>query len=169
MGAARLAELAWSRRNIDTSGPATEGEWSRNTYPLIVALHTSVIAGTFLFGRGRPRWPWLTLLLAVQPVRIWVLATLGRRWNTRAAVPDDVEIETGGPYALIRHPNYAVVAVELFALPLVFGLRWLGLAGTLANAILLAPRIREEEESLMRDPEYRRIMRRRKRFIPGVV
>ncbi len=168
MGAARLAELAWSRRNTDTSGPTTEGEWSRTTYPLIIVLHTAVIGGTFLFGRGRPRWPWLATLLAVQPVRIWVLATLGRRWNTRAAVPDEVEIETGGPYAFVRHPNYAVVAVELLALPLTFGVRWLAVAGTVANVVLLAPRIREEEEALMRDPDYRRIVGRRKRFIPGV-
>jgi hypothetical protein len=48
MGMGRLAELGWSRRNIESGGPTTEGDWSRATYPLIVALHTSVIAGLML-------------------------------------------------------------------------------------------------------------------------
>ena len=168
MGGARLAELALSRRNMAESGEAAEGEWSRATYPLVVALHAAVIGGTFLFGRGRPRWGWIVLLIGAQPVRIWVLATLGRRWNTRAAVPAEMEIASGGPYAFVRHPNYTVVAVELLALPLAFGLRWLAVAGAVANAILLGPRIGEEEEALMRHPAYRSTMARRKRFIPGV-
>jgi methyltransferase len=168
MAVARLAELAWSRHNIDESGPAVEGGWSRRTYPLIVALHTLVIAGTFLLGSNRPRWGWLLALLAVQPVRLWVLLTLRSRWNTRAAVPVEMEIETGGPYEWVRHPNYAVVAVELAALPLAFGLRGLSTMATVANAALLWPRIREEERALMVHPAYRRHFRDKARFIPGL-
>lgn len=166
MGAARIAELVHSRRNMRAAGPATEGPWSRATYPAIVALHTAVIAGTALRGRSRPAWTWLAVLLAVQPLRIWVLATLGRRWNTRAAVPDEMVVATGGPYAFVRHPNYAIIAVELFALPMAFGLRRLALLAALANAVVLAPRIREEEAALQRLPGYEAHFARRKRFIP---
>ena len=107
MAAARLGELALSRRNLSESGPTVESDLSRATYPLIVGVHMLAIAGTLLSGHRRST-PWLLLLLAVQPLRAWVLWTLGRRWNARGAVSDETEVEMGGPYALVRHPNYAI-------------------------------------------------------------
>ena len=167
MGAARLAELSWSRSNMAASGPTTEGERSRQTYPLMVALHSSAIAGTALFGH-RPRWGWLAVLLAAQPIRAWVLTTLGARWNTRAAVPVEMAVATDGPYAYVRHPNYTVVAVELAALPLAFGLPKLAVAASAANAALLAARIPEEEAALARLAGWTEHFADKKRFIPGM-
>jgi methyltransferase len=168
MALARVGELGISRRNIRESANAAEGPWSRATYPAIVALHTATIAGTFALGRTTQR-RWLFALLAVQPLRAWVLLTLGRRWNARAAVPPAMEIETGGPYAFVRHPNYAVIGVELATLPLAFGLPRLAFAASVANACLLAPRIREEEAALMRLPGYRAHFAEKARFVPFVV
>ncbi len=167
MGGARLAELAWSRRNMALSGERVEGPWSRRTYPGIVGLHTAVIVGTALFG-GRARWGRLALLLAVQPVRVWVLMTLRERWNVRGTVPTEMEVATTGPYAYVRHPNYAVVAVELAALPLAFGMPGLAVVGSLANAALLAARIPEEEAALARLPGWNEHFGSKRRFIPGV-
>src|SRR5688572_6656327 len=82
MGAARLIELVFSRRNIQENSQSAEGMWSRRTFPLIVALHTAVITGTLLRG-GRVRLPWLFLLMAAQPLRAWVLLSLGDRKSTR--------------------------------------------------------------------------------------
>src|SRR5713101_5013349 len=79
--ASRLVELMWSRRNIATIGPTREGVWSRRTFPLMVGMHSAVILGTAVKGGRRPRMTWLALLLLAQPLRIWSLATLGRRWN----------------------------------------------------------------------------------------
>ena len=168
MGAARLGELAWSRRNIAAAGPSDEGRWSRATYPLMVVLHTAVILAVALRGRNA-RPVWLSVLVAVQPLRAWTLATLGRRWNTRAAVPRAMSVATGGPYRFVRHPNYDVVAIELAALPLAFGLPAAALAATAMNAALLAARIPEEERLLARVPGYAETVGRRKRFIPGLV
>lgn len=168
MGGARVAELVYSRKNMAASGPTQEGVWSKRTYPLIVATHTVVIAGTAWRGRSKVSPSWLVLLLGVQPLRVWVLATLGKRWNTRAAVPGAMDVETGGPYAFVRHPNYAIIAVELFALPMAFGMRRLAILGALANAAALAPRIREEEAALGALPGYREHFSRKKRFVPRV-
>jgi methyltransferase len=168
MGAARLAELRYSRRNIAAAGETAEGPLSRATYPFIVAVHTVAIAGTLLRGRRRASLPWLALLLAVQPVRLWVLATLGRRWNARAAVPAEMEVATGGPYAFVRHPNYTVVGIELFALPMAFGLWRLALFLAAVNCVLVALRLREEEAALDRLPGYREHFAGKKRFVPGV-
>lgn len=49
------------------------------------------------------------------------MASLGRFWNTRViVVPGAVPVQRG-PYRWLRHPNYWIVAVELFVLPLTFG------------------------------------------------
>ncbi|MBI2765051.1 MAG: hypothetical protein HYX53_03975 [Chloroflexi bacterium] len=167
MGGGRLLELAYSRRNIAAAGAAHEGEWSRRTYPFMVALHALVIAGTLVRG-GKARGPWLALLLLAQPLRAWVLCTLRGRWNTRAAVPARMEVETGGPYRFVRHPNYTVVVIELAALPLAFGLRRLAVIATVANALLLALRIPEEEQLLRPLPGYREHFDGKARFVPGV-
>ncbi|MEX2373188.1 MAG: isoprenylcysteine carboxylmethyltransferase family protein [Dehalococcoidia bacterium] len=168
MALARLAELRLSRRNLRHRGKPVEGRRTRATYPLIVLLHTVVIAGTLLRGSVRPRLPWLLALLAVQPLRAWVLILLGDRWNTRAAVPPAMTVETGGPYRFVRHPNYAVVIVELLALPMAFRLPWLAAGATIANAALLAVRIPEEEAALMDLPGYRAHFEARARFLPGI-
>ena len=167
MAAARLAELALSRRNLAKSEAATESQMSRATYPLIIGVHTLAIAGTLLSGHTRSK-PWLVLLLAVQPLRAWVLWTLGRRWNARGAVSDDTAVETAGPYAFVRHPNYAAVIVELLALPMAFRARKLALGVSIINAALLAVRIHEEEQALMALPGYARHFVNKKRFIPRV-
>lgn len=167
MGAARLLELALSKRNIEQNADAKDSPKNQRIYPLIIAVHTATIAGTFIFGRKRSL-PWLATLLAVQPLRAWVLLALGKRWNARGAVSPGTEVETSGPYAYLRHPNYAVVIVELLALPMAFRLPKLAVAATVANAALLAVRIREEEAMLMQLQGYAEHFGRKKRFVPGL-
>jgi methyltransferase len=77
-----------------------------------------------------------------------------------------MQIETRGPYRFVRHPNYCIVLVELAALPLAFGLRRVAVAATIANALLLAVRIREEERLLFQLEGYEEHFRRLPRFIP---
>jgi methyltransferase len=167
MALARLGELEWSRRNLGASGASREGPASRRTYPLIVALHSAVI-GLTLFRGGRPRRASLLLLLALQPARLWVLLTLGKRWNARGAVPEGLQPVTAGPYRFVRHPNYSVVLLELLSLPLAFGLPRLALAALAANGLLLAVRIHDEERLLFATPGYAEHFGRKQRLIPGV-
>jgi len=166
MAFCRLVELRWSRSNIARAGPARETALSQRILPLIAALHTAVIAGTFVRGKRRPNPAWLGALLAVQPLRVWALLTLGRWWNARGSVAEATEVVTGGPYRYVRHPNYAVVLVELAALPAAFGLARLAFAATAANCLLIAVRIREEERLLFALPGYREYFAGRPWFIP---
>jgi methyltransferase len=53
-----------------------------------------------------------------------------------------------GPYRFLPHPNYLVVAGEIAVLPLVFGLWAYALVFSLANAAVLAVRIRAETAAL---------------------
>ena len=168
MASARLVELRMSNGNIGSQAESREGNWSRRLFPAMAALHATVIGGTALLGAKEVRFGWLALLLAVQPLRWWVLATLGRRWNARGAVPRRMELATNGPYAFVRHPNYSVVAVELLALPAAFGLNRLATVATVSNAALLTVRIREEEALLFELPGYADHFGDKPRFLPGV-
>jgi methyltransferase len=169
MAVARLVELRYSGRNIRSQSQASEGETSRRSYPLILLLHTLVIGGTLLRGSPRPRWGWLLLLLAVQPLRLWVLATLGARWNARGVVPQAMDVCTEGPYAFVRHPNYSVVAIELASLPAAFGLGRFAVAASLVNAALLTLRVRDEEALLLQLPGYREHFATKPRFLPFLI
>jgi methyltransferase len=73
---------------------------------------------------------------------------LGERWTTRIIIIPAAPLVTGGPFRFLRHPNYAVVAAEIAVLPLAFGLWGAALAFSVANAIVLAIRIRVEEKAL---------------------
>jgi methyltransferase len=168
MGAARLTELALSRRNVKEAGPGEEGPGSRSSFGLMVALHTCVIAGTLLFGRRRHAG-WLFLLASVQPLRYWALLSLGRNWNARGVVASEMTRVTTGPYAFVRHPNYAVVFLELLALPAAFNIdRRAVIAGSAINVALLTIRIRDEEALLSQVPGYNEAFTGKARFIPGL-
>ena len=167
MATARLVELAISTRNIRRDIHTVEGDWSRRTFPLIVALHTFVITVTLIRGRFI-RLPWMLLLIVAQPLRVWVLLSLGRHWNARGSVAKDMDVVTDGPYRFMRHPNYAVVVVELIALPATFSLNRLAMVAALANVVLVTIRIRDEEKLLFEIPAYARHFGKKARFLPFV-
>lgn len=157
IGVERLAELAVARANLRWSlahgGTVSDG----GHYPLMVALHTGLLAGCLIEATvaGRPfvpalGWPMLALVVAAQGLRWWCVGTLGRQWNTRVVVVPGLPRVTRGPYrpGRPRHPNYIAVAVEGVALPLVHT-AWLTAAiFTAFNAALMVVRIRCEEAAL---------------------
>jgi methyltransferase len=88
--------------------------------------------------------PLLAVFAVLQAMRVWVLATLGRRWTTRIIVPKDEAPITSGPFRIIRHPNYFVVICEIAVVPLMFGLVWVAVLYSALNAAMLWVRIRAE-------------------------
>eukprot|EP01037_Dinobryon_pediforme_P012752 gene12751-12848_t len=80
--------------------------------------------------------------------RVWVLASLGRRWTTRIIILPGAPLVTAGPYRYFSHPNYAVVVGEIAVLPLCLGLPWAALVFSIANALILTIRIRAEHQGL---------------------
>jgi methyltransferase len=145
----RLAEL-WLARNNTRALLARGGvEAAARHYPLIVGLHAAWLAGLWIFGAGQLVNPlWLAVFLVLQCLRLWVLATLGRRWTTRIVILPGAPLVTGGPYRFLSHPNYAVVIGEFAVLPLALGMPWYALAFSVANAVVLWIRIRAENVAL---------------------
>ena len=116
----------------------------------MVALHVSWLAGLAWLARDRAVDPaWLVLFLILQAGRIWVIASLGRRWTTRVLVLPGAAPVVRGPYRWLRHPNYLIVALEIAVVPLALGLAGVALLFSLGNAALLAWRIRVENAALI--------------------
>ena len=145
----RLGELVIAASNTRHLRAQGAVEFGRNHYPVMVALHASWLAALWLSVGGRPvSLALLGVFILLQALRIWVLATLGRRWTTRIIVLPGAPLVTGGPFKFLRHPNYCVVVGEIAVLPLVFGLTWLALLFTLLNAAMLWVRIGTEAGAL---------------------
>lgn len=147
----RLGELWLSNRN--TKRLLTQGarEYGRSHYPLIVAIHFWWLVLLWWLAPGRPiDGFWLAVFVLLEIARVWVLATLGRRWTTRIIVLPDAPLVRRGPYRFVSHPNYMVVIGEVAVLPLVFGLWYLALVFTVLNAAVLWVRVREENKALGR-------------------
>jgi methyltransferase len=147
----RLGELWLSRRNTSRLLAQGAREHSPGHYPLIVAVHALWLVGLWWLALFRPIDAfWLAMFVAIEVLRVWVLATLGARWTTRIIVLPDGPLVREGPYRFIKHPNYLVVVAEIVVLPLVFGLWQLALIFTALNAAVLAIRIRAEDRALGR-------------------
>lgn len=157
VAAERVAELVVARRNASWSRAHGGVAYGDGHYPVMVALHTGLLAGCLAETQLAPRpfqpllgWPMLALTLGAQALRWWCISTLGPRWNTRVIVVPGLPLVSAGPYRLLRHPNYLAVVVEGLALPLVHG-AWLTATGfTLLNLPLLAVRLRCENAALAR-------------------
>jgi methyltransferase len=155
VGVERLAELVVSKRNAAWSMARGGVETGGGHYPVMVVLHTGLLAGALAeVWLRRPAFvpalgfTMLALVVASQALRWWCIATLGRQWNTRVIIVPGLPRVTGGPYRFLSHPNYVAVVVEGIALPLVHSAWMTALVFSACNAVLLAVRIRIEAHAL---------------------
>ena len=147
----RVGELWLANRNTRRLLAEGAREYGAGHYPLIVLVHALWLISLWWLARDRPvNGVWLALFVLLEIGRIWVLASLGRRWTTRIIVLPDEPLVRRGPYRFINHPNYLIVVSEIAVLPLVFGLWKVALIFTLLNAWVLSIRVREEERALSR-------------------
>ncbi|MEU9202665.1 isoprenylcysteine carboxyl methyltransferase family protein [Streptomyces sp. NPDC048332] len=153
----RLAELSVALRNTRWALARGGTESGRGHYPAMVALHTALLAGCLAEAGLADRpfvpllgWTMVAVVVGAQALRWWCIRTLGHRWNTRVIVVPGLPLVTGGPYRLLRHPNYVAVAAEGIALPLVHGAWVTAVLFTVLNAALMAVRVRCEEAALAR-------------------
>lgn len=156
----RLVELVVSKRNLAWSLARGGVEYGFGHYPVMVVIHTGLLLGCVaeVLLADRPFLPALGLpMIAVavgcQLLRWWCITTLGPRWNTRVVIVPGLPRVVGGPYRWLNHPNYVAVVTEGLALPLIHTAWITATAFTIANALLLAWRIRVENQALATLPE----------------
>lgn len=145
----RLGELVLARANTRALLARGGVEVAPGHYPLVVALHAAWLACLWALAPHSAIVPgWLAAYGLLQLARVWVLASLGRRWTTRIIVVPGESLVRRGPYRFVSHPNYWVVVGEIAVLPLALGHPLVALVFSLANLAVLGVRIRAENEAL---------------------
>jgi len=84
-------------------------------------------------------------------LKIWAISTLGIRWTFRVLILPDTALISGGPYAVVRHPNYLAVLGELAGMALVVWAPITGILSLIGFAGLMWQRIRVEDRALGRE------------------
>jgi len=147
--AQRAFELVLARRNTARLLAQGAVEIAPGHYPLIVAIHAAWLAALWWFGASQPvSAPWFIVYLLLQGIRAWILASLGERWTTRIINLPGAALVHRGPYRFVRHPNYMLVVAEIAVLPMALHLPWVAVVFSILNALVLAIRIRAEEQAL---------------------
>lgn len=146
----RLCELVYARRNTVRLLARGGIETGARHYPLFILLHGSwlIALATLVPPQTGINVSLLFVFATLQLARVWVLLSLGRHWTTRIITVPGTPLVVRGPYRFMRHPNYAIVAGEIAALPLVFGAWQIALIYSLLNLALLRHRIRIENKAL---------------------
>ena len=155
VGAERIVELVVARRNAAWSIGQGGKEFGQGHYPVMVGMHALLLVAcvTEVGALHRPFIPWLgwpmVAIVVLSTVVRWRCVTvLGKRWNPRLIVIPGAALVTRGPYRWLRHPNYAAVAAEVAALPLVHTAWLTSIAFSICNALVLTVRIRMENAVL---------------------
>jgi methyltransferase len=170
VGAERIFELALSRRNAARAFARGGRELGRGHFPAVALQQAAWLASCAIESGDRSfpgavGWAALAAVGAAQALRYWAVASLGDRWNVRIVVVPGEEPVQRGPYRRLRHPNYTAVALEMAALPLVYGCWITALVFSATNALVLRVRIAAEEAAL--GPAWARAFAARPRFLPG--
>ncbi|MBX7197940.1 MAG: hypothetical protein K1X51_01030 [Rhodospirillaceae bacterium] len=147
----RIAELFISRRHERALRAQGAVEYGAEHYPFIVAVHAGWLVALALWAALMPPGmnpAGIALYLLVQPLRAWVIASLGRYWTTRIISLPSAPLVRRGPYRFLKHPNYAVVVLEIALLPLALGAWPVAVLFSALNALVLWVRITAENRAL---------------------
>ena len=157
----RIIELLIARNNEKWIRSQGGYEVGAKHYPYMVAIHIgffiSLIFEFVAFKEGVSRFwlPLFVLFISLQLMRVWVISSLGRYWNTKILVLPGANVVKKGPFHLIRHPNYVVVTCEIIVIPLMFGAYFTAVVFTILNIIILSVRIPKEEAALREATDYK--------------
>lgn len=149
----RLGELLLARRNEQWLLQHGAVEYGKGHYRYIVMLHVlffvSLITEYILTSTGYYSITLLILYFLLLAFKVWVIASLGKCWNTKIFRIVGCPLVKKGPYRFLKHPNYIVVVAEIALIPLIFHLYITAILFSLLNALILSVRIREENKALL--------------------
>lgn len=144
----RICELGVARKNEKWLRANGAIEYGSRHYPLIVLLHTIFIASMIAeyWQRTDAKFDpiFLILFFVLLSLKIWVISSLGKYWNTKILRIGGSEPVKKGLYKYFRHPNYIIVICEFIVVPMVFHLYFTAIIFSLLNAVILRIRIKAE-------------------------
>ncbi|MDQ3487207.1 MAG: hypothetical protein M3468_05660 [Acidobacteriota bacterium] len=129
-------------------------EPSGDVYALMQVIYpASFLAIIFECARRDPSRDMLvaagfTIFVGAKVLKYWAIGTLGVRWTFRVLVPPASALVAGGPYRVVRHPNYVAVLGELVGAALIAHAVVAGPVAVLVFGVLILLRIRVEERAL---------------------
>lgn len=146
VGACRLGEIALGEINARRMLAEGGKEYAPEQRPPVFIGYTLWLASLVVFTppTGAPHDLFLLIFLALQCIRWWAIAHLGKYWTTRVVIiPLTFRIKSG-PYRFLKHPVYFVLLCEVMALSLAFGQVAIGCVATGLIALWIRWRAREE-------------------------
>lgn len=153
--AGMIAEARRARRNERAQRARGGIEPAHDVYALMQVAYPA--AFLVMLAEGAVRGPAPDAALAAgaavfaiaKALKYWAIASLGRSWTFRVIVVPGEPLVSAGPYRWMRHPNYVAVAGELAGVALMTGAWIAGPAATAAFLLLVARRIRVEEDAIL--------------------
>lgn len=111
----------------------------------------------------------IVLLPGATALAIWSQETMGAAWRPDMPPAETARLVTGGPFRVVRNPNYvamlaAGLAVVLLAANVVSAMGW----AALLTSLMLTARVEEPLLAERYGAPYRAYAARVGRFIPGV-
>ncbi|MCJ8006623.1 isoprenylcysteine carboxyl methyltransferase family protein [Lederbergia wuyishanensis] len=158
--AQRLIELRIAKRNEEWMLQHGAKEYGQNHYFFMVLMHAGFFISLIMeyFFRNHALnafWPvFLLIFIVAQIARIWVITSLGKYWNTKIIVLPGIKVVKKGPFKYVKHPNYIIVTIELFVIPMIFNLYITATLFLILNQIILKVRIPIEEKALSENTDY---------------
>jgi methyltransferase len=168
----RLFELRISKRNaarLIAQGGRVHHE---NLLFLVKVLQIGWFAAMLIevWQLDRPFVPGLAVIalcatVAGQYLRYLSMQALGVRWALPIITLPGLPAVNTGIYYYLRHPNWLGVILEILAVPLIHSAYLSAIFFSIANAFLLAQRVRSEETALKIDSDYEAFFRDKTRFL----
>jgi methyltransferase len=150
----RLVELVIAKRNelwiIERGGI----ERGKEHYKWFIIVHTLFFCSLLLeitlldFSQFKLSIPLFFIFMVTQFFRIWCIQSLGKFWNTKILILPNHTLISKGPYRFIKHPNYIIVGIELFIIPLLFGAMITATLFPILHLLLMTVRIPAENKAL---------------------
>jgi methyltransferase len=148
----RFGELLHSKKNEKWLIAQGAVEYGHNHYPIIIALHVlfifSLVIEYCLSPSAVLNPYFLFLYLVLIAIKVWVIFSLGKFWNTKIYRIQKYPLIKSGLYKYFSHPNYLIVSGEIAIIPLTFQLYYTACLFTVLNAIMLYVRIKVENRVL---------------------
>ena len=149
----RFAELIHSNRNEKWLLENGAFEYGQKHYPFIVLLHILFILSLIVEYTIRQTVTYSILLMIIYflilGVKVWVIFTLGKFWNTKIFHIPDTPVIRKGFYLYFKHPNYLIVIIEVALIPCIFHLYYTAIIFSILNLIILTVRIKVENKVLI--------------------
>ena len=150
----RVVELAIARRNEKWMINRGGVEWGGEHYNWFIIVHLLFFFSILIEVSIRDYSSFVlnktlfVLFVMTQLARAWCIQSLGKFWNTKIIILPGRSLISRGPYKYVKHPNYIIVGMELFIIPLLFGAYITAILFPVLHILLLFIRIPLENKAL---------------------